>query len=222
MLSTPDGFALSCGNHKNVGDMPLKTLAAGIAFAAGEVYAVCVSLFAGHRGGGAESGGHFTAFAGSLDDVGVGLLSVKNFASESILQLFVSEKPWEYFFHGPSPPAVQHILFYYNKHCARCQMSDKIIGGKIYNKVRLSGICGLEKTNSDVVLYINKYLKGSGEVKLIGLCGRSGSGKGYVSECFLRYAIPSIDTDALYREMTCAGEHPPDACGKLPVLSAGT
>ena len=45
-------------------------------------------------------------------------------------------------------------------------------------------------------------------MKLIGLCGRSGSGKGYVSECFLHYEIPSIDTDALYREMTCAGEHP--------------
>lgn len=153
MLSTPDGFALSCGNHKNVGRDALENLAAGIAFAAGEGYAVCVSLFAGHRGGGAESGGHFTAFAGSLDDVGVGLLSVKNFASESILQLFVSEKPWEYFFHGPSPPAVQHILFYYNKHCARCQMSDKIIGGKIYTRFVFRGYAVLKKRFGCGIIY---------------------------------------------------------------------
>ena len=41
---------------------------------------------------------------------------------------------------------------------------------------------------------------------LVGLCGRSGSGKGYVSELFSEIGIPSIDTDAVYREMTSASE----------------
>lgn len=36
----------------------------------------------------------------------------------------------------------------------------------------------------------------------IGLCGRSGSGKGWVSAMFAENGIPSIDTDAVYREMT--------------------
>ncbi len=36
----------------------------------------------------------------------------------------------------------------------------------------------------------------------IGLCGRSGSGKGYVSKCFAMKGIPSIDTDAVYRSLT--------------------
>lgn len=38
----------------------------------------------------------------------------------------------------------------------------------------------------------------------IGLCGRSGAGKGTVSELFARFGIPSIDTDKVYREMTSA------------------
>lgn len=37
--------------------------------------------------------------------------------------------------------------------------------------------------------------------KIIGLCGRSGSGKGYVCERFLQYGIPSIDTDKVYRDI---------------------
>lgn len=37
---------------------------------------------------------------------------------------------------------------------------------------------------------------------LVGLCGRSGSGKGYVSELFRKIGIPSIDTDAVYRDLT--------------------
>lgn len=41
---------------------------------------------------------------------------------------------------------------------------------------------------------------------LVGLCGRSGSGKGYVSELFAEIGIPSIDTDAVYRDMTGAAE----------------
>ena len=39
---------------------------------------------------------------------------------------------------------------------------------------------------------------------LIGLCGRSGSGKGYVSRMFADEGIPAIDTDAVYRKMTSA------------------
>ena len=39
-------------------------------------------------------------------------------------------------------------------------------------------------------------------MKVIGLCGGSGSGKGMVSGIFLEIGIPSIDTDAVYREMT--------------------
>ena len=41
---------------------------------------------------------------------------------------------------------------------------------------------------------------------LVGLCGRSGSGKGYVSELFAEIGIPSVDTDAVYREMTSPSE----------------
>lgn len=40
------------------------------------------------------------------------------------------------------------------------------------------------------------------DVVLIGLCGRSGSGKGYVCRKFAALGIPSVDTDAVYREMT--------------------
>lgn len=39
-------------------------------------------------------------------------------------------------------------------------------------------------------------------MKVIGLCGGSGSGKGEVARLFLRKGIPSIDTDAVYREIT--------------------
>ena len=39
-------------------------------------------------------------------------------------------------------------------------------------------------------------------MKLIGLCGGSGSGKGTAASIFLKHSIPSVDTDALYREMT--------------------
>ena len=40
----------------------------------------------------------------------------------------------------------------------------------------------------------------------VGLCGRSGSGKGYVSALFLCRGIPSVDTDEVYREMTGPAE----------------
>ena len=39
-------------------------------------------------------------------------------------------------------------------------------------------------------------------MKIIGLCGSSGSGKGYVSMLFTKHGIPSIDTDRVYRETT--------------------
>ncbi len=39
-------------------------------------------------------------------------------------------------------------------------------------------------------------------MKIIGLCGSSGSGKGYVSKKFSKYDIPTIDTDLVYRETT--------------------
>ena len=48
-------------------------------------------------------------------------------------------------------------------------------------------------------------------MKLIGLTGTTGSGKGFVSRQFAEYGIPSVDTDALvhrlYREnIACIGE----------------
>lgn len=39
-------------------------------------------------------------------------------------------------------------------------------------------------------------------LKVIGLCGGSGSGKGTVAKLFLNYGIPSIDTDAVYHGLT--------------------
>ena len=44
-------------------------------------------------------------------------------------------------------------------------------------------------------------------VMLVGLCGRSGSGKGYISRMFAESGIPSVDTDAVYRDMTSPTEH---------------
>ena len=38
--------------------------------------------------------------------------------------------------------------------------------------------------------------------RIIGLCGRSGSGKSTICRMFLQYGIPSIDTDAVYRKLT--------------------
>ena len=39
-------------------------------------------------------------------------------------------------------------------------------------------------------------------MKILGLCGGSGSGKGAVGQLFSEYGIPTIDTDAVYRELT--------------------
>lgn len=44
------------------------------------------------------------------------------------------------------------------------------------------------------------------EPVLVGLCGRSGAGKGYVSGLFARLGIPAIDTDAVYRAMTAPSD----------------
>ncbi|MBQ4066436.1 MAG: dephospho-CoA kinase [Clostridia bacterium] len=41
----------------------------------------------------------------------------------------------------------------------------------------------------------------SGELLVIGLCGRSGSGKGYVSAVFEKHGIPAVDTDRVYRDI---------------------
>lgn len=42
-------------------------------------------------------------------------------------------------------------------------------------------------------------------LKIIGICGRSGSGKGYVSRTFSLFGIPSVDTDAVYRDIISGG-----------------
>ena len=42
-------------------------------------------------------------------------------------------------------------------------------------------------------------------LKIIGICGRSGSGKGYVSKLFSLFGIPAIDTDAVYRDIIAGG-----------------
>jgi dephospho-CoA kinase len=39
-------------------------------------------------------------------------------------------------------------------------------------------------------------------MKIIGLCGGSGSGKGSVCDLFALYGIPSVDTDMVYRDLT--------------------
>lgn len=44
-------------------------------------------------------------------------------------------------------------------------------------------------------------MKKSG-VMTVGLCGRSGAGKGYIGKMFAERGIPSVDTDAVYRQMT--------------------
>ncbi len=51
-------------------------------------------------------------------------------------------------------------------------------------------------------------------MKIIGLTGPSGSGKGYVAALFAGYGVPAIDTDALYHAIT----EPPSDC--LDALAA--
>jgi dephospho-CoA kinase len=49
------------------------------------------------------------------------------------------------------------------------------------------------------------------ETVWIGLCGRSGSGKGYVGSIFAALGVPVIDTDAVYRRMS-GPAHTPTEC----------
>lgn len=53
------------------------------------------------------------------------------------------------------------------------------------------------------------------KVMLVGLCGGSGSGKGYVSAVFRKFGIPSIDTDAVYRNLTSPAEKPSECMEAL-------
>lgn len=59
---------------------------------------------------------------------------------------------------------------------------------------------------------------------IIGLCGRSGSGKGFVSNLFRKKGIESIDTDKVYREMTgpATGDGAPSECMTALVERFGT
>ena len=50
-----------------------------------------------------------------------------------------------------------------------------------------------------------------GATTWIGLCGRSGSGKGYVSGVFAALGVPAIDTDAVYRRLSGPADVP-SAC----------
>lgn len=50
---------------------------------------------------------------------------------------------------------------------------------------------------------------------LIGLCGGSGAGKGTVAELFLKHGIPSIDADAVYRDLTAPGSRLPVIISKM-------
>lgn len=42
--------------------------------------------------------------------------------------------------------------------------------------------------------------------RIVGICGRSGSGKTTVCKAFEALGAKSIDTDRVYRELTCAGD----------------
>lgn len=46
------------------------------------------------------------------------------------------------------------------------------------------------------------------QILIIGLCGRSGSGKGYIGAIFNRSGIPTIDTDAVYRDIVSDKDSP--------------
>ena len=54
-------------------------------------------------------------------------------------------------------------------------------------------------------------------LKIVGLCGGSGSGKGTVAKLFSEYGIPSVDTDAVYHEITSS----PSPCLDALVLEFG-
>jgi len=56
---------------------------------------------------------------------------------------------------------------------------------------------------------------------LVGLCGRSGSGKGYISKMFAQFGIPSIDTDVVYHNLTGSCTEP-SSCMKELIERFGT
>lgn len=47
------------------------------------------------------------------------------------------------------------------------------------------------------------------KITVLGICGRSGSGKGYVCGVFNQFGIPSIDTDSVYKSLVIG-------CGDVP------
>lgn len=49
-------------------------------------------------------------------------------------------------------------------------------------------------------------------IQVVGICGRSGSGKGYVCRIFNEMGIPSIDTDSVYRDLITVHGSVPSAC----------
>ena len=49
-------------------------------------------------------------------------------------------------------------------------------------------------------------------MQVVGLCGRSGSGKGYVCRVFEKMGVPSIDTDAVYRSLLTGQEGASSPC----------
>lgn len=61
---------------------------------------------------------------------------------------------------------------------------------------------------------------------IIGLCGGSGSGKGVVAELFASHGIPSVDADAVYRDLIYAGSpllnRIKDAFGESVLLRDGS
>ncbi len=44
-------------------------------------------------------------------------------------------------------------------------------------------------------------MKTENRIKIIGLCGRSGSGKGFLCSLFRQAGVPSVDTDRVYHDM---------------------
>ena len=60
-------------------------------------------------------------------------------------------------------------------------------------------------------------------MQVVGLCGRSGSGKGYVCRVFEKMGVPSIDTDAVYRSLLTGqeGASSPCLCAIVQAFGSG-
>lgn len=58
-------------------------------------------------------------------------------------------------------------------------------------------------------------------MQVVGLCGRSGSGKGYVCRVFEKMGVPSIDTDAVYKSLLVGQEGAPSPCLSAIVRAFG-